>query len=114
MAVMKYFAEATTGKFLGGFEGCVPDVGHFEVPMPDMGGAYWVNGAWDYTIPMSASARQARDELLVESDTSVLPDRWAAMTVEQQQAWSTYRQALRDITTQATFPQDINWPIKPQ
>jgi hypothetical protein len=93
MAVMKYFAETTTGKFLGGFEGCVPDVDHFEVPMPDMGGAYWVNGAWDYTIPMAASVRQKRDELLAESDIYVLPDRWSKMTTDQQQQWSAYRQS---------------------
>jgi hypothetical protein len=113
MTVMKYFAEATTGKFLGGFEDCVPDVDYFEVPMPDMGGAYWVNGAWDYTIPMSASVRQARDELLAESDISVLPDRWASMTQEQQSLWSLYRQNLRDITNQNGFPFEIAWPAKP-
>lgn len=29
-------------------------------------------------------------------------------------AWEPYRQALRDITAQATFPQSVIWPEAPQ
>lgn len=29
-------------------------------------------------------------------------------------AWATYRQALRDITAQAGFPWDIQWPTQPE
>lgn len=56
------------------------------------------------------AVRQSRDQLLRETDwvtiraqdtgTAVLP------------AWSTYRQALRDITQQAD-PFNITWPSKP-
>ena len=29
------------------------------------------------------------------------------------EAWATYRQALRDITTQSGFPWEITWPDAP-
>lgn len=28
-------------------------------------------------------------------------------------AWAAYRQALRDILSQAGFPWDIQWPVEP-
>jgi len=28
-------------------------------------------------------------------------------------AWKTYRQALRDVPQQATFPSNITWPTPP-
>ena len=57
--------------------------------------------------------RKQRDKLLQESDLRVLPDRWFSMTAEQQTAWSTYRQELRDITLQSGFPENVIWPEKP-
>ena len=57
--------------------------------------------------------RENRNYLLLVSDVNVLPDRWAAMTQEQQTAWSTYRQALRDITTAFSDPADVVWPTQP-
>jgi hypothetical protein len=55
-----------------------------------------------------------RDILLKESDTNVLPDRWAVMTPEKQQEWATYRQALRDIPQTFTNPDEVVWPTKPE
>ena len=52
------------------------------------------------------SARSARNQLLVYTDWWALPDR--TMTAEQ----TAYRQALRDITNQAGFPENITWPVK--
>ena len=57
-------------------------------------------------------ARNQRDILLTKSDILVLPDRWATYTEERQTALSTYRQALRDITTQSD-PSNIVWPTLP-
>ena len=57
--------------------------------------------------------RETRNYLLLASDINVLPDRWAAMTTEQQTAWSTYRQALRDIPTTFSDPVDVVWPVAP-
>ncbi len=55
-----------------------------------------------------------RDNLLLESDTNVLPDRWAAMTLEKQTEWSVYRQILRDIPQSFLDPKDVIWPTKPE
>ena len=51
-------------------------------------------------------ARSERDTLLSESDVHALADR---ITDE----WRTYRQALRDVPSQAGFPDNITWPTKP-
>jgi hypothetical protein len=58
--------------------------------------------------------KKYRNNLLAETDPVVLPDRWSRMTAEQQQAWSDYRQALRDVPLQEGFPLKINWPTKPE
>ena len=52
--------------------------------------------------------RSFRDGLLTETDVWALSDR--TMSAEQ----TAYRQALRDITSQAGFPTDITWPTKPE
>lgn len=57
--------------------------------------------------------RYRRNSLLSESDIAVLPDRWAVMSPEEQQAWAAYRQALRDIPQTHTEPLEIEWPVAP-
>ena len=57
--------------------------------------------------------RERRDELLRESDTEVLPDRWAAMLTETQTVWAAYRQALRDLPASTSDPFSPVWPVKP-
>lgn len=52
--------------------------------------------------------RQKRNKLLLASDWTQIPD----CTVDKQ-AWATYRQALRDITSQPGFPNDVVFPEKP-
>ena len=56
--------------------------------------------------------RNQRNALFKQSDILVLPDRWATYTEEKKTALSSYRQALRDITTQAD-PNNIVWPTLP-
>ena len=53
------------------------------------------------------SVRTSRDDKLKECDWRVLPD------VSNSDVWKTYRQALRDIPTQAGFPWTITWPDAP-
>lgn len=57
--------------------------------------------------------RSIRNNLLLESDIYVLPDRWSSMTSEKQEEWSLYRQALRDIPISFDDPRGVIWPIKP-
>jgi hypothetical protein len=60
-----------------------------------------------------AEVRHERDRLLAASDVMVLPDRWSAMSTEQQQAWAGYRQALREIPQAFNDPADVQWPQMP-
>jgi hypothetical protein len=57
----------------------------------------------------SNSVRSIRNSLLAESDWTQVADATADKV-----AWAAYRQALRDITTQASFPHSVNWPTKPE
>ena len=52
--------------------------------------------------------RRVRNQLLSETDHWVLSD-----TADVTSAQTTYRQALRDITTSATSLDDVTWPTKP-
>ena len=60
----------------------------------------------------TAEALKERKAKLVSSDWTQLPN--SPLSEEAQAAWATYRQALRDITTQADYPTQINWPTAPQ
>jgi hypothetical protein len=54
------------------------------------------------------SVRNSRTEKLKDSDWTQIAD----STVDKA-AWATYRQALRDVTTQTGFPWTITWPDAP-
>jgi hypothetical protein len=54
---------------------------------------------------------EKRKRLLIDSDWTQLPN--GPLTSEQQTAWATYRQALRDITEQAGYPLNVVWPVAP-
>lgn len=56
-----------------------------------------------------ASVRAERNTLLSACDWTQVLDAPVDKT-----AWATYRQALRDITSQAGFPWTIDWPVKPE
>ena len=58
---------------------------------------------------VAAEARIFRNRLLASSDWTQLPD--VPQTLKD--AWATYRQALRDVTAQSGFPQNITWPTQP-
>ena len=54
------------------------------------------------------SVRQQRSTKLAECDWTQVAD-----APVDKAAWATYRQALRDITTQAGFPWTMTWPESP-
>jgi len=68
-------------------------------------------GTWvldtDY---IGEEVRTDRNKLLLECDYTVLSD----SQVDDQAAWVTYRQSLRDITDQVGFPETIDWPDRPE
>lgn len=54
-----------------------------------------------------ALLREERNKLLAETDW------WASSDLTMSSEQTTYRQALRDITTSATSLEDVTWPTKP-
>ena len=52
--------------------------------------------------------RADRNQRLAACDWTQLPD-----SPVDHEAWAVYRQALRDVTAQAGFPWEINWPEEP-
>lgn len=75
----------------------------------DWGSMSWVD--WPETADRSARAKRA--DLLQQSDwtdTASAPTRLGQALYEE---WQVYRQALRDITAQAGYPLNIQWPTPP-
>ena len=78
-----------------------------------------VDGQW--TLPMVAEnkpqaeveqhVRSVRDELLILSDWTQMPD--SPLDDSIKDSWATYRITLRDISTQTGFPVNITWPTAP-
>ena len=61
------------------------------------------------TAVQAATVRTQRNGLLTASDWTQVADAPVNKTL-----WATYRQALRDVTTQTGFPWTITWPDAPQ
>ena len=57
---------------------------------------------------LASAARLKRDALLSACDWTQVAD-----APVDQAAWREYRQALRDVTEQASFPQSVEWPVMP-
>ena len=74
-----------------------------------------------WTLPMVAEnkpqaeveqhVRSVRDELLILSDWTQMPD--SPLNDSTKASWATYRTALRDISTQEGFPTNVTWPTAP-
>tara|TARA_R110000868_G_scaffold46507_2_gene153556 strand:+ start:6202 stop:6474 length:273 start_codon:yes stop_codon:yes gene_type:complete len=62
----------------------------------------------DLLAQAGSAAREQRTVLLTKSDWTQVAD-----APVDQQAWATYRQGLRDITSQEGFPEAIMWPVAP-
>ena len=83
----------------------------------------YIDGDWVFTVTvadktadelasdnaaLSSQLRRRRNNLLSETDWMALSDN--TMTTE----WASYRQALRDVTAQETFPHSVVWPTEPE
>ncbi|WP_417262630.1 tail fiber assembly protein [Celeribacter sp.] len=101
-------AEITIAK-IG--EAIPQDVAHEAPPGPDY---ILVDGQW-VDRPRSidelwSEIRAARNRALTASDWTQLPD--VSLSEEDRAVWTTYRQALRDITN-VDVPSDVAWPVPP-
>lgn len=122
------FPEQLTGELIGdmGFdvvlEGPQAQPTRYQTAFRD--GVEEVNGKWftKYSVAdmddetkaakdaeQAKSMRVTRNAKLAESDWTQLAD-----SPENKAAWATYRQALRDIPTQAGFPWEVQWPTQPE
>lgn len=63
------------------------------------------------TEEKAIAIREQRDRLISETDFYMMADYPASP--EGLVAVKAYRQALRDITTQETFPESVTWPDMP-
>lgn len=83
-----------------------------------IGANYFLAGKPVYIAPVPTDAELAegvrlrRDYLLSQSDWIVAKNTEAGTPVPEN--WKTYRQALRDVTSQSGFPRDVVWPQKPE
>ena len=58
-----------------------------------------------------AAVREQRDQMLAKCDWTQLAD--AHLSLDKKQAWSDYRQALRDIPEDFEVPTQVQWPTIP-
>lgn len=83
----------------------------------------YLDGKWTlcYAIEEKQEAEVVSDSLIYSSDiraqrnARLSASDWTqtADSPANRTAWATYRQALRDITTQVGFPFDTQWPTLP-
>jgi hypothetical protein len=61
---------------------------------------------------LAADTRAERNRRLSEADPMMYE--WRPMTSEKRQEWTDYMQALREVPEQEGFPENIEWPEKPE
>jgi len=85
---------------------------------PPAGDGYRFNfdtKAWEPDTPyLIYKTKGIRDQLLLNSDWTDTLSAKNRLGQERYDQWQTYRQALRDITTQSTYPINVVWPTPPQ
>jgi hypothetical protein len=71
----------------------------------------WIDSRTDEQKTLNAElvAKSKRNQLLMESDWTQLPD----VPLTNKDQWATYRQQLRDITEQSGYPFNVIWPDLP-
>ncbi len=106
----KHYWKKETGIPIEFQIGDTPDDTMTDVEKTD-GQAVWKNGAWVLENDVLAERiREERSRILADTDHMILPD----VPIKNKDGILRYRQELRDITLQETFPRSIEWPVRPQ
>lgn len=107
------------------FETPAPTTTIYQTAFKD--GVEQVNGNWVWKWSVSEmdddakaakdaeaakGVRSSRDAKLAECDWLVIKSVETGVALAAD--WAAYRQALRDVPTQAGFPHNITWPSKPE
>lgn len=120
-----YYSRSTNGFYVHGIHAAMPDdvieitqAQHQElilgqsngkiISSDENGKPVLIDPPQPTTEQLATQARAKRDSLLSACDWTQVSD-----APVDQEAWATYRQALRDITLQDGFPETINWPTPP-
>lgn len=83
----------------------------------------WSNDTFTWSDPRSqtqindeagAAIRNKRNKLLSDSDWTDTLSAKTRLGDALYLAWQNYRQALRDVTKQPTFPGSVSWPTSPE
>ena len=78
-------------------------------PRPTLNHIARPDGTWELDETLLATEiRDERDKRLKICDWRALAD------VTMPDSWRTYRQALRDVTSQGGFPTNVQWPTEPR
>ena len=103
------------------FDGPMPTFARYQIAT--MQGAVQVNGQWFtnwVAVDLDAAGIEAADaaqaaSVRADRNTRLTASDWTqvADAPVDKAAWATYRQALRDLTTQSGFPWDVTWPSQP-
>jgi hypothetical protein len=74
-----------------------------------------VDGVWYKTYTAVNKSQEEAEENIRNQRSILLSETdWMALSdVTLSAEWATYRQALRDITSQDGFPYSVTWPTKP-
>jgi hypothetical protein len=87
------------------------------MPAPEFVQIGWVFDGQNWSNPnkptieeLAASVRRQRDALIAKTDWTQAAD----VPQATKDKWAPYRQALRDVPQQAGFPDNIQWPSKPE
>lgn len=99
-----------------GMSGIVDQIGDLSWLGPDYENKGWVVVGDAPADPVQSSKADLEwdraKKMLAESDWAMLPD--VPMTAGQKSAWIEYRRGLREVRLQAGFPDNIQWPAKPE
>jgi len=79
--------------------------------MNDAEFAVWQAGQADRDAEQAKFVREERDQKLAECDWRVIKSLESNQPQDFQ--WASYRQALRDVPSQAGFPWSVVWPQLP-
>lgn len=83
----------------------------YEVVEVKLWRAYTAEEKAEIDTQKAAAVRRERNTKLSECDWTQLND--TPLDNPSKVAWTTYRQALRDIPTQSGFPHNVIWPARP-
>lgn len=118
--------QASTIEEFGGdvvLEGPQASPTRYQIAFRD--GVEQIDGQWFTKYSVSDLDDEAKAAKDAEQAASIRADRNARIAAADwtqgkdiadnvSTVWATYRQALRDIPTQAGFPWDVQWPAQPE